>query len=167
MVASEAVDVVDEADRVIGQATRAEIRARNLRHRAAYIFVFHPRGQLFVHQRTTTKDVYPGYFDVAVGGVVGAGETYRAAARRELAEELGIQVPLQRELAFSYTDDTTQVNGVVYSCSSPGPLELQREEIIAGEWVELEEVAHRARSERFCPDGLEALRRYRERLAAR
>ena len=36
------------------------------------------------------KDVYPSYYDVAVGGVVGAGESYDDGAQRELAEELGI-----------------------------------------------------------------------------
>ena len=55
-------------------------------------------GDLYVQKRTLTKDVYPGYYDVATGGVLQAGETYEQSAERELAEELGIrnipQVPL-------------------------------------------------------------------------
>ena len=41
----ELVDVVDEADQVTGQVSRAEMRSRNLRHRAAYVLVFNDRGQ--------------------------------------------------------------------------------------------------------------------------
>ena len=48
MAADELVDVVDADDNVIGQATRAEMRARRLRHRATYILVFNSQGQLFV-----------------------------------------------------------------------------------------------------------------------
>ena len=44
------------------------------------------------------RDVFPGYYDIAAGGVVLAGETYEAGARRELAEEVGIRdVPLAHQ----------------------------------------------------------------------
>jgi len=167
MAASELVDVVDADDRVIGRATRAEMRAQKLRHRATYILVFNARGQLFVHQRTATKDVYPSYYDVAVGGVVAAGESYDVGARRELAEELGITGPPPRPiLAFQYEDADNRVNGRVYSYSHDGPLTLQREEIAAGEWLDLDVVIDRLRQLPFCPDGVEALLRYLDRLAS-
>src|SRR5215475_9437606 len=144
MAASELVDVVDADDRVIGRATRAEIRARKLRHRATYILVFNTRGQLFVHQRTATKDVYPSYYDVAVGGVVAAGESYDDGASRELAEELGVAGVTPRPiLSFQYEDDGNQVNGRVYSCTYDGPVHLQAEEIVAGEWLDLDIVVER------------------------
>ena len=167
MAASEIVDVVDADDRVIGRATRAEVRAQRLRHRATYILVFNARGQLFVHQRTSTKDVYPSYYDVAVGGVVGAGEGYDAGAQRELAEELGITGVRPRPiLRFQYEDGDNRVNGRVYSCSYDGPLTLQQEEIASGEWLDLDVVLERVRQLPFCPDGVEALLRYVDRLAS-
>jgi len=167
MAASELVDVVDAEDRVIGRATRAEMRAQKLRHRATYILVFNASGQLFVHQRTATKDVYPSYFDVVVGGVVGAGESYDDGARRELAEELGIRTaPPRAILAFQYEDDDNRINGRVYSCSYDGPLALQGDEIASGEWLDLDVVLERTRHAPFCPDGIEALFRYLDRLAS-
>jgi isopentenyldiphosphate isomerase len=167
MAASELVDVVDAEDRVIGRATRAEMRAQKLRHRATYILVFNTRGQLFVHQRTPTKDIYPSYFDVVVGGVVGADETYDDGARRELAEELGVTTAVPRPiLGFQYEDADNRVNGRVYSCSYDGPLTLQPEEIAQGEWLDLDVVLERTRQVPFCPDGIEALFRYLDRLAS-
>jgi isopentenyldiphosphate isomerase len=167
MSASELIDVVDAADRVVGQATRAEMRAGKLRHRATYILVFNSQGQLFVHRRSATKDVYPSYYDVAVGGVVGAGERYDDGAQRELTEELGITSVAPRPiLKFQYEDADNCVNGRVYSCSYDGPLTLQREEIVDGEWLDLDVVFERIRHAPFCPDGVEALARYLDKLAS-
>ena len=60
----ELVDVVDADDRVVRRVSRAEMRRENLLHRAVYLLVRNGRGELFVHRRTPTKDVYPGYCDV-------------------------------------------------------------------------------------------------------
>ena len=54
----ELFDVVDAADRVIGRAARRQVHARRLRHRAVHIFVFDPRGWLFVQKRAA-KDAKP------------------------------------------------------------------------------------------------------------
>jgi isopentenyldiphosphate isomerase len=167
MAAEELVDVVDAADRVIGQATRADVRARRLRHRATYILVFNSTGQLFVHLRSPDKDVYPSHYDVAVGGVVAAGESYDAGARRELAEELGLAgIQPRAILSFQYEDADNQVNGRVYSCAADGPFTLQASEIVSGEWLDLDKVVERSREAPFCPDGIEALFRYLDRLAS-
>jgi len=163
--AEELVDVVDTSDRVVGRATRAEMRRDRLRHRATYILVFDPRGCLLVHRRTATKDVYPAYFDVAVGGVVGAGEEYGAAAERELAEEIGVSgVALEAIGDLRYEDENNRVHGAVFTCSWDGPLRLQPEEVESAEWLTLEALAARRRSgDQFCPDGLLALDTYLRR----
>ena len=46
-----------------------------------------------MHRRTDTKDVFPGEYDMFVGGVVSAGESYDDSALREIGEELGIVGP--------------------------------------------------------------------------
>src|SRR3954463_9792710 len=88
----ELVDVLDADGKVIGVVTRRAMRARRLPHRCVYLLVFNGRGELFVHLRTATKDVYPGHWDVAVGGVLAAGEAFADGARREGREELGVDV---------------------------------------------------------------------------
>jgi isopentenyldiphosphate isomerase len=157
----ELVDVVDDADRVVARQTRAAVRRNNLLHRAVYVFVLNHTGHLFVHQRTATKDVYPGHRDVAIGGVPYAGEDYATAATREVAEELGMTgVALEPLFTMRYADAVTRINGMVFRCVHDGPFRLQAEEIVAGEFVPLAEVARLRVRERFCPDGLVVFDRF-------
>ena len=74
--ADELVTIVDKDNNEVGVVPRREMRSGRLRHRATYILVVKSKGELFVQKRTQTKDVFPGYYDVAAGGVVLAGESY-------------------------------------------------------------------------------------------
>ena len=117
----EIIAIVDELNTVIGSATRAEMRSRNLVHRATYVLVFDTTGAIFLHKRTASKDVFPGYYDVAAGGVVLAGEEYDVGARRELAEELGIEgVPLASCFDFFFEDGQSRAWGRAYRCTWDG-----------------------------------------------
>jgi 8-oxo-dGTP pyrophosphatase MutT (NUDIX family) len=107
--------------------------------------------------------VYPGFFDLAAGGVVLAGESYDAAAQRELAEELGIaDQPLTALFDFFWEDAHCRVWGRVYRCVHDGPMRLQPEEIVSGRFMPPEVVEHDLPADRITPDSLEALRRYLE-----
>lgn len=165
--AAEWVDVVDAADHVVGRATRAAMRAGRLRHRATYLLVFNRRGELLVHQRTAHKDVWPSYWDVAVGGVVAAGESYDDGARRELAEEIGWhEVVLEPLFPLQWEDAANQVVGRVYRVCGDAPLQLQASEIARAEWLTPEAVEARlAAGAPFCPDGVLAWRQLRARGA--
>ncbi len=160
----ELVDVLDDAGHVVGRATRGEMRARRLPHRSTYILVFDRMGRLFVHLRTATKDVYPSHWDVCVGGVVAAGESFDDGAARELIEELGVSAALERLFPFRWDDASTVVHGVAYRTTHAGPFRLQREEIVRGEFAAIGDVLERARREPFCPDGLAVLQRHRKEV---
>lgn len=88
--ADEIFDVVDENDIPTGTATRAEVHSKGLIHRAVHVFVLNRNGDLYLQKRSLIKDMNPGVWDSSVSGHLDAGETYPAAALRELGEELGI-----------------------------------------------------------------------------
>jgi isopentenyldiphosphate isomerase len=159
----ELVDVVDDEGRTVGVVSRREMRARRLPHRSAYVLVFNAAGELFIHLRVATKDVYPGHWDVAVGGVLAAGERFDDGARREAAEELGVPVDVEPLFPLRWVDGHTIVHGMAYRAVHEGPFRLQPEEIVRGEFVALEAVAARAGREPFCPDGLAVLAEFRRR----
>ena len=79
-------------DRVIGHATRREVHARHLRHRAVHVFLFNPQGRLFIQKRAAGKDTFPLCYDSSASGHVDRGESYEACAARELEEELGLRM---------------------------------------------------------------------------
>jgi isopentenyldiphosphate isomerase len=163
--ANELVDVLDTEGRPIGIATRREMRERRLPHRCVYLLVFNSAGEIFVHQRTPTKDVFPSYWDVAVGGVVAAGESFDVGAVREGGEELGVALSPEPLFPFDYADERTIVFGMVYRAVHDGPFHLQATEVVRGEFVIVEEALARAAKQPFCPDGLEVLRQYLRRSA--
>lgn len=160
---SEPVDVVDDEGRPVGTVTRREMRARRLPHRSVYVLVFNRWGELFVHLRRPDKDVYPGHWDVAIGGVLATGESFDDGARREAREELGVAIEPEALFPFRWADDVNRVHGMVYRARHDGPFELQAEEIVRGEFVAVDTIDARAAREPFCPDGLAALAEYRRR----
>jgi isopentenyldiphosphate isomerase len=159
----ELIDVVDERGDTVGTVTRREMRARRLPHRCVYVLVFNRRGELFVHLRVPTKDVYASHWDVAVGGVLAAGESFELGARREVQEELGIEVLPEPLFPLRYADAATVVHGMAYRAHHDGPFRLQAEEIVRGEFLPVEEAVRRSARIPFCPDGLAVLVEYRRR----
>ena len=104
------------------------MRADRLPHRCAYILVFNSRGELYVQKRTVIKDIYPGYWDPAAGGVMQVGESYEESAAREVGEELGVRgVELRPLFDMWFEDERSAVWGRAFTCVYDGPLELQVE----------------------------------------
>jgi isopentenyl-diphosphate Delta-isomerase len=134
--ANEYFDVVDLADSVVGRRPRAEVHLLRLRHRAVHIFLFNEQGQVFLQKRSWTKDTSPGRWSSSCAGHVDSGETYDAAARRELAEELGVhEIRLERLFKIEACPETGEEFVWVYRGFHQGPFQLNPAEISFGQWL--------------------------------
>ncbi len=157
----ELVDVVDEHDNVFRVVTRAEMRRGRLRHRAVFVAVTDGDGRFLVHRRASTKDLWPGWVDIAVGGVVVSGESYDQAAERELAEELGVAglqvVGLDGGVARPFDDDEVSLMGRCYLVTTPGPFVFRDGEVSEAWWMTRVEFDRLRSGERFLPDSLALL----------
>lgn len=152
----ELVDVVDAAGLVLGTVTRREMRARNLRHRSVAIAVRSRDGRLLVHRRADDKDIWPGAWDLVVGGVVSAGEEWADAAVRELAEEVGIVGPTPVEVARgSYDGGGMSEVYVGYEVVWDGPIHFTDGEVAEARWVDGAELDELLATVTFIPDSLE------------
>lgn len=135
MAAEEQVGVYDEAGQEVTSVPRSRMRAENLRHGATAVVVRDGLGRVYVHRRTTTKDVYPGLLDFAAGGVLQAGENPHDGAVREAAEELGVQgVPLVTAGEADYADRSSTYRAFRYTTTYDGPIRWQPEEVSWGDW---------------------------------
>jgi 16S rRNA (adenine1518-N6/adenine1519-N6)-dimethyltransferase len=139
----EIFDVVDENDQVIGQATRGEVHARKLLHRAVHVFVFNPHGDLLLQQRSMFKDAHPGVWDSSVSGHLNAGENYQAAAVRELNEEMAILTESQpEEIARIGACDATGWEHVrLYRTRHSGSVRFPAAEVESAAWFAPAEIA--------------------------
>jgi 8-oxo-dGTP pyrophosphatase MutT (NUDIX family) len=152
--AQELVEVVDVDGSVQRVVTRAEMRAERLRHRCTYIVVVDPAERLIVHQRALWKDVWPGRWDVAFGGVVGVGEDWGPAAQRELREEAGVEAGLQAIGGGTYDDGDVSLLGRVYLARHDGPFTFPDGEVLQADRIPLDDVEGWITEHDLCPDSL-------------
>ena len=133
-------------------ATRAEMRRGRLRHRCTFVLVRSSRGEVLIHRRSDDKDMWPGRWDMTCGGVVTAGEEWDAAARRELAEELGVVADLEVVGHGSYRDSDVDEIARIWQVVHDGPFEFTDDEVVEACFVTLEELRDRLARDPFVPD---------------
>ncbi len=90
---AELLEFVDQHDQPTGQtAARGSIKGQNvINTRYVSVFIRNDLGQLWCPSRRLDGN-WPGGLDFAIGGAVAAGETYEAAAVREAAEEMALEL---------------------------------------------------------------------------
>lgn len=89
----ELLDLVDANDNVIGQKPRSQVYSEQLSNfRAINVFIVNSRGELWIPRRTAHKKMFPLGLDMSTGGHVESGEDYDTAFRREVMEELNIDI---------------------------------------------------------------------------
>jgi isopentenyl-diphosphate delta-isomerase type 1 len=151
---TEIFDIVDEDDRVIGQAPRAECHGNPaLIHRVAHVLVFNSRHELLLQKRSMRKDIQPGRWDTSVGGHLDPGESYLEAACREMAEELGIRgIPLTFLYHSRIRNEIESENVATYLARFDGEIRFAAEEIDEVRFWTPEEIESSLASGTFTPN---------------
>jgi 16S rRNA (adenine1518-N6/adenine1519-N6)-dimethyltransferase len=163
---NEPFPVVDESDRIRRYASRSEVHGNNLRHRAVHILIFSAGGDVYVQQRSRWKDRHPLKWDSSAAGHVTAGETYDETARRELKEELGVDVPLKRISKITASRDTDDEFIWLYGGVITGDLSPNKGEIETGVFLPpaIVDGWTSARPEDFAPGFLRCWKEYRRKM---
>jgi len=121
----EMLDIVDEADVVVAQATREAVHAGNHLHRATHMLLINSSAQVYVQLRSQSKDMNPGLWDTSAAG------------------QLGVQVAAEELQEFMRLSPTAE-NGFefvrVYWVQSDGAITLEASEIDDGRWVGVAEL---------------------------
>ncbi|WP_329116631.1 NUDIX hydrolase [Streptomyces sp. NBC_01465] len=156
----ELVDRVDENDRVIGVVERGEAIRNRWLHRVATTICHDRQGRMLIHRRPDDDTRFPGLYDVMAGGAVDVGESYEAAAERELAEEMGVRATVRPVVRFLMEGAISPYWLGVHETVIGGAIVADPREIAWHAWLTEAELATALREWTFVPDGQEAFRRY-------
>ena len=111
-------------------------------HLVVHACVIDPMGRMLIQKRTEDKAGWPGMWDVTMGGSAIAGETSRDAAKRELWEEIGLDVDLcgvKPNLSVNYRHNFDDFFILRQSCDIAF-LRLQAEEVSDARWAGRDEI---------------------------
>jgi 16S rRNA (adenine1518-N6/adenine1519-N6)-dimethyltransferase len=161
--------IVDKNDRILRYASRSEVHGNNLRHRAVHILIFNQAGDVYLQQRSRWKDRHSLRWDSSAAGHVAGGESYDDTARRELKEELGVIVPLQKIAKLPASQKTDQEFVWLYRGVTSGDVVPDKSEIEKGAFMPPTVIDGwtSARAEDFAPGFLECWKTYRRKMRSR
>ncbi len=115
------------------------------------IIVQNSSGQLFVHQRSADKKMFPLLYGLGAGGHVELKESPTQAAKRELKEELNIDSGIEALFNIRFKLGKIQHTIHVFGASYDGEIEKCREFRWSG-WMDIEEIDQLANNNKLCPD---------------
>ena len=140
----ELLDLVDENDNVIGEVPKSKANSDpKLIHREAAIAVFNRSGEVLLQRRALTKRNSPGAWKTTAAGHIRKGEDPKDSIKRELKEELGIEVTpifMYKELE-PFKDLENRFTYVYYAIlEKDQPLILDKNEVIDAKWIKVEDL---------------------------
>jgi len=115
-------------------------------------FVFDEEGKVLVTKRTKTKDFFPGYWSIVLGGHVHADEGYDEAVAREMEEEAGLKTRPFFLAFFKKRIPEEKENVKVYGVVVKDRITLDDEELEKGEFLGLEEMEEKLKIQDFLPE---------------
>ena len=129
------IDVVDELDRPIGTMPRKSALFSRHAFRTAHVFLVDESGQILLQQLAANRSRHPGRWGSSVAAYVQSGESYVEAARRRLAEELGVRETAPREAAkLSMPDEGARKFVTLFVASAPDSVTPDGEVIADLRW---------------------------------
>lgn len=152
---SELLDVLDSTGNYTGQtADRTTAHTDGLWHKGVVLFIISPDHQrILLQKRNQTKKLWPGLWDVGVGGHVDAGEFGYQAIIREAAEELGLQLSEHDPLFIGCSTSTQDLGNiknnhfneyyVLERDLDPSTLTLQSGEVDEARWFDRKDLIAR------------------------
>lgn len=164
----ECIDWMSTCGVSIATLPRPIVHEYNILHRGIGVLVMDDKNRLFIHQRASTKRVFPSMYDMFIGGVSAAGESSTETLLRELKEEIGLDLQAGDGGSSIESIGTTTietgynhciVDCFVVRCSlrQAEGIQFRDGEVQWGEWMELDDFRRFLCELRqaFVPDGLQ------------
>lgn len=118
-----------------------------------HLAIFNSNNELLIQKRQTSKERYPNLWDLTAGGHALAGESSEEAIKREVFEELGINIDFKSERPYftiNYDKGFDEIF-IIHKDIDINDLKLQYEEVQNITWANREEVMQLIDEEKFIP----------------
>jgi len=111
----ELIDILTAEGKPTGKsALKSEAHKNGWFHATVHIWLFTADEKIVLQKRALTKKVFPGLWDISVAGHIGAGETIMNAAKREVFEEIGLQLEAKDLIKIdTRIHQITHKNGII------------------------------------------------------
>ena len=138
----EMLPLIDESGLVYGQASRDYCHSgTRVLHPVVHLHLIDRYSKIYLQKRSSAKDLYPLYWDTAVGGHVTYGETVEETLYREASEELGLTEfnPIYIG-TYVYETDRDKEFVVMYAAVGHPELTPDNPEVSEGRWWSIEDI---------------------------
>jgi isopentenyldiphosphate isomerase len=152
----ELLDLVNESDEVIGTVWKSLAHKNpKLIHREVNMAIFNKNNKVLLQQRSMNKS-HPGAWKITATGHVKAGENPIDAAKRELSEELGINIELlYYKKIFKSTDTESKFYWIYYALIPDEPVtKLDYYEVMDSAWVNIKDLEIFSKTHDYDMNGL-------------
>ena len=143
------LDIINEQDLVIGQATEEEVREKNLLHHSVHLFIVDSHNRLFCAHRITGRPIYSGWWTIP-GAHVLSGETYEKTVARFL-KELKIHASLKQLRKIRVKDGFENEWSMLYLLKSDVAPVLASDKFQGGKFLSLAEIRVLSQKEKVTP----------------
>jgi isopentenyldiphosphate isomerase len=158
----EILDIINDQDEVIGTISRKEANAQGVMHRIVHVLIFDNFDRMALQLRSDKVDWCPGHWSTAVGGHVLSGETFEQGAKREMLEELGVDIDLEFLFKDLYIVPPERKKLLsVYRAVYEGEFKFEEGKIVDCKYFTLDEIKNMIdRGEKFHPELLFILNKH-------
>ena len=156
----ELVDIVNENGKYLRTQVRDDILNVNEYIKSVHIYLVTNNKEIYIQQRSESKEENPNYWEVAGGGVR-TRESVVKAALREIKEEAGIHLK-KKDLTLIGTIICGRylVNAFVAFIDENSKLSAQYEEVKNSLFVSFAEILHLIDSDRFYSSSFGLFQKY-------
>lgn len=148
-------DIYDESNSKTGRIKNSSDQAaKGEYHMVVHLCIFNSKNQMLIQKRQKTKSYLPGLWGLSCGGRAIAGETSQEAIKRELEEELGLDLDFAHKrplLTLNFARGFNDIYAVKLDHLRLEDLSLQLEEVEEVAWASRRDIKDLLQEGEFIP----------------
>jgi len=138
----EYLDIVNDNDIIVWKTSRWEIYEKKLNHRIVHIMIFNKKWEYLAQIRSENASFLPWYYSTSVWWHVISWENYLESAKREMIEEIWIDLDLKFKIKFVFktNNNITKFVEVYEAIIDDEKININKNEVKSMEFITLEEL---------------------------